>query len=101
MENHSPNNWHMSSEAEKLACEFARRVEHAVEGLQQLLDITSDNDGRITSPSLFFLMMVASPLLLFSFSVLVHGMTIIAFATTQSLVFVAEASGRSKAQFEI
>jgi hypothetical protein len=37
----------MSSEAEKLACEFARRVEHAVEGLQQLLDITSDNDGRI------------------------------------------------------
>jgi hypothetical protein len=47
MENHSPNNWRMSSEAEKLACEFARRVEHAVEGLQQLLDITSDNDGRI------------------------------------------------------
>ena len=47
MENHSPNSCHMSSEAEQLACEFARRVEHAVEGLQQLLDITSDNDGRI------------------------------------------------------
>jgi len=45
MENHSTNSWHMSSEAEQLACEFARRVEHAVEGLQQLLDIT-DNDGR-------------------------------------------------------